>query len=123
MLELIILVFVFWLGYNVGVMYISWQLRDIVIKEAKREGIIDDNLNFIEEQSNTPTVHKLRIQKINGMLYLYGDDDRWFVCQANTIDELAKLAKEYKNVKYAAVIDEEKVYTFVDGKVEVKYEN
>jgi hypothetical protein len=120
MLELIILGFVFYVGYNIGQIVLSWQLRDIVIREAKREGIIDDDLNFIDEQSDTPTVHKLRIQKINGMLYLYGDDDRWFVCQANTIDELAKLAKEYKNVKYAAVIDDEKVYTFVDGKVEIK---
>lgn len=118
MFDLIILAFIFYLGYQIGQIVVSWQLRDLVIREAKREGIIDDNLNFIKD--NKPNVHKLIIEKANNILYLYDSEANQFVCQASTIEELAKLAKQYKNIKYAAVMDDENVYTFVDGKVEIK---
>jgi len=120
MLEIIILGFVFYVGYNLGQIVTSWQLRDLIIRDAKREGIIDDNLNFIDER--VPNVHKLTVEKQNNILYLYDQEANSFVCQATTIEELAKLAKQYKNIKYAAVMDVEgdSVYTFVDGKVEIK---
>ena len=120
MLEIIILGFVFYVGYNIGQVVASWQLRDLIIKDAKRQGIIDDNLNFIEKKG--PSVHKLVGEKTNNMLYLYDHEENSFVCQAKTIEELAKLAKQYKNIQYAAVMDVEgdSIYTFVDGKVEIK---
>lgn len=119
MFDLIFIAFVFYVGYQIGQIVLSWQLRDLVIKEAKREGIIDDNLNFIDDDK--PSVHKLFVEKTNNVLYLYDREaNNEFVCQANTIEELAKLAKQYKNIQYAAVIDDQNVYTFIDGKVEVK---
>jgi hypothetical protein len=55
------------------------------------------------------------------MLYLYDHEANSFVCQASTMEELATLAKEYNNIKYAAVmdVDGDSIYTFVDGKVKV----
>lgn len=119
MFELIILAFVFFIGYQIGQIVQAWQLRDLVISEAKRKGIIDDELNIIKD--NTPSVHKLVVEKTNDVLYLYNrEQNNEFICQADSIEELAKLAKQYKNIKYAAVLDDTHVYTFVDGKVEVK---
>ena len=56
MLELIILVFVFWLGYQAGQMVLSYQLRDIIRKEAIQNGIdVDEEFN-IKVKDNTPKV-------------------------------------------------------------------
>lgn len=113
MLELIIIAFIFWLGYQVGVLHLSWRLRDIIVKEARKEGIkVDDEYNMIE--SKKPKVSKLWVEKVHDVRYLYDTEDT-FICQANTIQELARLALKYKNIKYASVIDGDEVYAFVDG--------
>jgi hypothetical protein len=51
---------------------------------------------------------------------LYDKEANSFICQASTIDELARLAKEYNNIKYASVMDEQSdaIVAFIDGKVE-----
>lgn len=113
MLELITIAFIFWLGYQVGVMHLSWRLRDIIVKEARKEGIkVDDEYNIIE--SKKPKVLKLWVEKVHDVMYLYDTEDA-FICQANTIQELATLALKYKNIKYASVINGDEVYAFVDG--------
>lgn len=113
MLELITIAFIFWLGYQVGVMHLSWRLRDIIVKEARKEGIkVDDEYNIIE--SKKPKVLKLWVEKVHDVMYLYDTEDT-FICQANTIQELATLALKYKNIKYASVINGDEVYAFVDG--------
>ena len=123
MLEIIILGFVFYVGYNLGQIVLSWQLRDLIVKEARKEGIkIDGEYNIIEDTDDKPNVHKLIVEKTNNMLYLYDHEANSFVCQASTMEELATFAKEYNNIKYAAVmdVDGDSIYTFVDGKVKVK---
>ena len=78
MLELILIAFVFWLGYQVGQMVLSWQLRDIIRKEARKEGInVDDEYNIIEDKK--PKVEKLWVEKIHDVLYLYKDDKQTFI--------------------------------------------
>jgi hypothetical protein len=113
MLEIIIIAFVFWLGYQLGQMVLSWHLRDIIRSEARKEGIkVDDEYNIIEDKK--PRVSKLWAEKVHDVLYLY-DIENTFICQADSIDGLAKLALKYKNIKYASVIINEEVYAFVDG--------
>jgi hypothetical protein len=121
MLEIIIIGFVFWLGYKAGVMYTAWMLRDIIRAGAKKElGIvIDDTYNIVDKDETKPEVYKLVIEKIKDTLYLYDHEDD-FVCQALTVEDLAKLAKQYKNIEYAAVIFGDDMYMFVDGEVKTK---
>lgn len=116
MLELIILGLVFWLGYHTGFAVLSYRLRHLVYKEAKKLGIATPYQNVLEEEQ-TPTVSQLMVEKANNILYLYDREDDTFVCQASTLEELAKLAKEYKNIKYAAVLHDNDVVAFVDGKI------
>lgn len=121
MLELLIIAFIFWLGYNAGQMVLSWQLRDIIRAEARKEGInVDNEYNIVEDVK--PKVQKLWVEKIHNILYLYEDDKQTFICQANTLEELATLAQKYKNVKYAAVNFGGEIYAFVNGVVKTDKE-
>ena len=117
MLEIIILGLIFWMGYEVGVGVTAYRLRHLVFKEAKRVGLIKE-IELEEE----PIVEQLYIEKTNDTLYLYTREDKMFVCQAKSLDELATLAKKYNNIKYAAVMIGEEIYAFVDGKVKSEKE-
>lgn len=119
-MDFIIFIIGLFLGYHLGQMVLSWRLRDIILKEARREGLnVDDEFNVIEQKEDKPNVAQLFIERANDIMYLYDRKASTFICQATSIDELAKLAKEYKNIKYAAVLDQstEDVFAFVDGKV------
>jgi len=120
MFELFLLVIGLFAGYHLGQMVLSWQLRDLIVKEARKEGIrVDGEYNVIEEKDVKPTVFQLFIERANNVLYLYDRDEGAFICQGSTMEELAKLAKQYKNIRYAAVMDEhtDDVVAFVDGEV------
>jgi hypothetical protein len=119
MLEIIIVGFIFWMGYQVGMSVTAYRLRDLVYREAKRRGLIKEIDLDLEEEL---TVVQLFVEKANNTLYLYDKDDNTFVCQGSTLQELATLAKKYKNIKYAAVMIDKDIYAFVDGTVKSEHE-
>jgi sporulation protein YlmC with PRC-barrel domain len=119
MLELIIIGFIFWLGYQVGMNVTAYRLRYLVYKEAKRRGLVKEIDLDLEEE---PTVVQLFVEKANNTLYLYDKCDNTFVCQGSTLEELARLAKKYKNIDYAAVMIDKEIYAFVDGTVKSEQE-
>lgn len=128
MIELLVLIAVAVAAYKLGVYVTAWQLRHLVYKEAKELGILskeeEELLKPLEKSkakpnSVVPAIVKLRIEKASDMLYLYDYDKDSFVCQAATVEELAKLAFQYNNIKYAAVVMDDKGYVFVDGQVKV----
>jgi len=119
MLELIIIGFIFWIGYQVGMSVTAYRLRDLVYREAKRRGLINELDPELEE---TPVVAQLMVEKSNNVLYLYNRDDNTFVSQGSTLEEIASLAKKYNNIKYAAVMIDEEIYAFVDGTVKSEQE-
>jgi hypothetical protein len=116
MLELIIVAFFVYVGYQVGVSVTAWRLRDIVYKEAKARGMVSKEDQILFEGEDKPRVSKLWIEKVHDILYLYDTEDT-FICQATSLEELAKLALKYKNIKYASVMNGEDIFAFVDGKV------
>lgn len=119
MLELIIIGFIFWIGYQVGISVTAYRLRDLVYREAKRRGLLKEVDSELEE---TPLVAQLMVEKSNNVLYLYNRDDNTFVCQGSTLEEIASLAKKYNNIKYAAVMIDQEIYAFVDGTVKSEQE-
>ena len=116
MLELIILLVVFFIGYQVGVSVFAYRIRHILYKEARSRGI-DIKAEALDLEETKPTVAKLFIEKANDVMYLYDHDANTFICQAKTIDELASLARNYKNIKYAVVAHDDDMLMFVDGNV------
>jgi hypothetical protein len=119
MLEIIIFGFVFWIGYEAGIIVTSYRLRYLIYKEAKRVGILTEIEPELEEK---PIVSQLFVEKSNDTLYLYDKDTDGFICQGSTLQELAILAQKYNNIKYAAVMIGEEIYAFVDGKVRAEKE-
>jgi hypothetical protein len=120
-MEILLLIVGLVIGYLVGEFHCLYRVRHLIIDAAAKEGIdIEAELDKIEKaKGNLPKVHKLRIQTINDTLYLYTDEED-FICQAKSIEELATLSIQYKNIKYAAVIHDDKVFTFVNGVVAEK---
>ena len=119
MLEIIIVGFIFWMGYQVGMSVTAYRLRDLVYKEAKRRGLLKEIDIQLEEK---PVVAQLVVEKSNNVFYLYNKDDNTFVCQGSTLEEIANLAKKYNNIKYAAVTIDKEIYAFVDGTVKSEKE-
>lgn len=118
MLELIIIGFIFWLGYQLGMSVTAYQLRDLVYKEAKHRGLLKE----IDPELEKLDVAQLFVEKSNSTLYLFERGTDNFICQGATLKELAILAQKYKNIKYAAVMLDKEVYAFVDGDVKTEQE-
>ncbi len=105
---------IFIIGYSVGNLRAYYKMRHIIYDVAKREGIsIDDDLE--DKKSTESLIKKLEVEQINDVMYLYERDTNDFICQANSIEDLAKLAKEYRNIIAATVIHNERVYMFLNG--------
>jgi len=116
-MEILLLIVGLFVGYLIGEFYCLFRMRHIIMDVAAKEGIyLGDDL---ESKTKVIEVHKLRIQNINDILYLYTDEED-FICQAKTLEELASLSQQYKNIKYAAVIHDDKVFTFINGVVTEK---
>lgn len=119
---LLILIVVFAGGFFAGQARAYWQLREVVRKYAVEElGMkIDAEYNIIEGTDSKATDAKIRALKIEQQkdtLYLFDADTDKFVCQALTVDELAKRVKEVNYCKIAGVVHNDKSIWFVDGKV------
>jgi hypothetical protein len=102
------------LGYAVGYFSVIWKLRDVIKDVAKAEGI-DLNEDFTVKEKKVTEVYKLDVEEINQMLYLFDRESKDFVCQGSSIDELARLCKEYRNIMMATVVYQNKVFMFVNG--------
>lgn len=106
----------FVLGFFVGETLLAFK-----IARAFRHGLPSKELDT--EIVTKPHISKLFIESDQGNLYLYDHEKNEFVCQAKTIEDLARLAKEYKNIQYAAVLYEEKALMFINGVVKSKDES
>jgi hypothetical protein len=115
MLEILILLVVFGVGFYVGESLFAYRIRHLIYKEAMAQGIELDL-----PISTKPNIAKLFVEKANDMMYLYDYDANTFLCQGKTLDELASLAQKYKNIKYAVVADGDDMLMFVDGCVKEK---
>ena len=120
MLEILILLVVFGIGFYVGESVFAYRIRHLIYKEAKERGIIISNPDFDDTKHD---VAKLFIEKANDMMYLYDYEENKFLCQAKTIDELASLAQKYKNIKYAVVAHDDNMFMFVNGAVKENNES
>jgi hypothetical protein len=115
MLEILILLVVFGIGFYVGESVFAFRIRHLIYKEAQERGIIIDL-----HEDDKPNISKLFIEQANDMMYLYEYEANTFVCQAKTIGELAALAQKYNNIKYAVVQHDDDMLMFVDGNVKEK---
>ena len=95
------------LGWVMGQFYTIYKLRKnlrsvtyIIIEEAK------------------PIVYKLETVLVDDIILLYDRETNDFVCQGNSLEQLAQLSKEYKKIEYASVKHGEYFVAFIEGKVD-----
>jgi hypothetical protein len=113
-MELLLLVLAGFIGYFIGSMVTVWRLREFFKEAAKAEGI-DVGEDFVIKEQKPTEIYKLEIEEINNTLYLFERETHNFICQGSTLEELAKLSKDYKNIALATVIHRNKVFMFVNG--------
>jgi hypothetical protein len=93
------------LGWVMGEFYTRYKilknLRSIVIiEEVKR-----------------PNVYKLETELVDDIILLYDRESNDFICQGNSLEQLAQLSKEYKKIEYASVKHGDYFVAFIEGKV------
>jgi hypothetical protein len=111
--DILLLVIVFQLGKAYGYFKISRLMKEV----AEEQGIdLERELGLIKEQEEKkPNVYKLNVETHGDMLYLFDTEQDNFICQGKSIQELCELAKKHKNVLYAAVKYNDKIFQFKDG--------
>lgn len=118
-MEILFVIFGFIVGFLVGEFVALFRVRKLMMRIAEMQGIdIEaelDKLENNEEEKPEISVHRLEVEQVNDILYLYDRTNDSFVCQAPNIDELATLSKTYKNINAATVIHDKKLFIFSDG--------
>lgn len=115
-MDIIFILFVFLAGYFLGTIrtYIKFARE---MKEAADSLGIDLDKELTKKETPEKTVYKLIVEKHGNMLYLFDREKNDFICQGSSIQELAELAKKYKNIIMATAIYDDKVFMFHDGKL------
>ena len=114
-MDIISLIVFFAVGFFLGKAHTYFQIAKILRNTLEEVGLSIEELKGEQEEPES-NVSKLEVEAHGDMLYLYDRENHTFICQANTVQELATLAKEYKQVLYAVVKHGDKVFTFSDGK-------
>lgn len=115
-MDLIIFFAGFLVGFIAGETLLAYKLRKFLNK-------VDIKVGEKVSSNNKPQIYTLLIEVEKDIFYLWDKDKNEFLCQAKNIDELAKLALEYKNIQYAAVLFGSEYYMFVNGNVKKKDES
>lgn len=118
-LEIIIVLSI---GYAIGKIHGYYSIVKILKELAEESGIdLEKELTKISEEDEPDTVRKLKIDGAGDILYLFDNETDTFICQAECVQDLAKLAKERSQIIYAVVKHGDKFFTFKDGEsTEVK---
>ena len=93
------------LGWVMGEFYTMYKLR----KNIRSYLII--------QEETRPTVFKLETELIDDIIFLYDRDTNDFICQGNSLEQLAQLSREYKKIEYATVQHGDYFVAFIEGKV------
>lgn len=111
LLDFLILLLVFVIGWRIGQIHQYIKMQILVLStlgELTNDG-------DTEELAERIDILYLEIEEINGIKLLYEIEGN-FICQANTIDELAVLFHERTNKKSGVLLYNDSKLFFVDGK-------
>ena len=96
------------LGWVMGEFYAVYKLH----KNLRTYTII--------EEETKPTVFKLETELVDNTILLFDRDTNDFICQGNSLEQLAQLSREYKKIEYATVKHGDYFVAFIEGKVTEK---
>lgn len=96
------------LGWVMGEFYAMYKLRRNI------------HSYLIIQEETKPTVFKLETEEVDNTILLYDRDTNDFICQGNSLEQLAQLSREYKKIEYATVKHGDYFVAFIEGKVTEK---
>lgn len=118
-MDILLLILLLVLVFQAGKHYGYYKIVKIMKEVAEDQGFdLEKELGLQKEQEEKQSVFvvpKLNVEQHGDMLYLFDVDTDNFICQGSSVQELAKLAKELKNVSVAAVKHGDKIFAFKDG--------
>jgi hypothetical protein len=97
------------LGWVMGEFFTVYKLR----KNLR-------SIIIIEEEVKRPNVYKLETELVDDIILLYDRETHDFICQGNSLEQLAQLSRQYKKIEYASVKHGEYFVAFIEGKVTEK---
>ena len=96
------------LGWVMGEFYTMYKLRRNI------------RSYLIIQEETKPTVFKLETEEVDNTILLYDRETNDFICQGNSLEQLAQLSREYKKIEYATVKHGDYFVAFIEGKVTEK---
>lgn len=114
-----ILLWVF-IGYKLGCWYTTHRLVTSLRIASKKLNIdIDAEMDRLKAETlrEKYDVFCLETEMIDGVIFAYEQDTHDFICQGKTIEEIARLAKEYRNINIATLVHKatNTIFLFEDG--------
>ena len=105
------------LGFGLALLLIYWYIRSLIRK------VMEEIDKQIEKASNT--LMPITVERVNGQIYCYSEEDKQFICQGNTVAELrdAIKARFPDKTAYLAGGDEDLVKELQTQLKEVTIEN
>jgi hypothetical protein len=101
---------IFVLGFKAGEMFFALRIREAVRLEAHRQG-------FSTDEDEEVIVRKMIVEENDNQLFLYDFDDKEFICQGRSVQELAKKTKADRGINVAVVVHNKECYYFINGDV------
>jgi hypothetical protein len=119
-MELLEILLIFAVGYVVGKLHTYLVLTKMIREVAEEQGIdlhatLEKYAGVNEEEIEEDKIRQLLVEKHGELLYLFDKKTDQFICQGASVQELAKLALEQKNINIAAVLYNKTFFKFVDG--------
>jgi len=119
MLEILAIFILIYIGFILGQAYQIFKIRSIIRRIARDNDInLEEMLSEVEEE-NQKEIMVLEAEKINDTLLIYNKITNEFICQADSIEEAAKMFNERKKDVYGLIKYDETDMMFVGGKVEI----
>lgn len=111
-MDIIYIVFGIIIGWVVGRMHMIYQLRNVIgfLKNHHMISFIDE-----EEEESNPTPY-YRVETHGSNLYLFDKKDV-FICQAKSIEDLAKSFYNSLLIKKALIKHNEEIIFFKEGQI------
>jgi hypothetical protein len=104
-MTLIDIILILALGWVLGEFYTMYKLRKNI------------HAYLIIEEQTRPTIFKLETTEVDNIILLYDRDTNDFICQGNSLEQLAQLSREYKKIEYATVKHGDYFVAFIEGRV------
>ena len=106
----------FFLGYKFMRLIISMSLKEIAVEQ----GINLDELqkSVRKDLMKTKEILSIVTEKHGDGIYAFDEKSDTFLCQGNTIEDLAKKLREQNNVLVAKIVHNDEELWLIDGKIE-----